>query len=203
MNRRKTLSKSKVTGKVIIISGPSGSGKTTLFERCLKCKDIKKRLAKTVSYTTRHIRQGEKDGRDYFFVSRKMFLYKKHAGHFLEHEQVFDNYYGTSHKQVKELLKAGKHVVLLIDVKGAAVVRKKCESVVSIFIKPPNMTILKKRLMGRGSESKEIVNKRLSVARLEMQKAKDYDFCLVNENLQESTQKLQALILSIMTTAVK
>jgi len=136
-------------GKIIILSGPSGSGKTTLYGDLLKKK---LNLVKSVSVTTRPRRVGEKHGHDYFFISEKMFLYKKRAGHFLESEKVFDNYYGTPNKSVQELLKSGKNVLLCIDVKGARTVWRKHHKAVRIFIKTSTMEELKRRLEGRGSE---------------------------------------------------
>ncbi len=194
------MSKKIKKGKVLIISGPSGSGKTTLYERLLKCKELKKKLVKTISFTTRHPRAGEHHGKDYFFISNKMFLHKKHAGHFLEYEKVFDHHYGTSAKQLKDLLAEGKNVALVIDVKGAAVIRKKLRDVISIFIKPPSMTILKKRLLGRKSEAKEVVDKRLSVARHEMDRAVDYDYCVINDNLEKATKELKSLVEKMIST---
>src|SRR5881392_3567491 len=105
-------------GKIIIISGPSGSGKTTLHKMLLESTKLKEKLVKSISVTTRPMRGGEKEGRDYIFVSVLKFQYKIKAGHFLEWQKVFDNYYGTPKKNVRDLLKAGKNVLLCIDVKG-------------------------------------------------------------------------------------
>ena len=115
----------KKTGKIIVVSGPSASGKTTLYKKLLADPRFHKKLAKVVSVTTREKRSGEKHGRDYSFVSEKMFLYKKRSGHFLETEKVFDNYYGTPAKNVRDILKKGKNVLLCIDVKGARTIRRK------------------------------------------------------------------------------
>jgi len=136
-------------GKIFIISGPSGSGKTTLYKQLLSGG---KRLVKSISFTTREMRPGEKCGKDYVFVSRKMFLYKERSGHFLESEKVFGNYYGTPYKNVRELLAVGKNVLLCIDVKGAKTVCRKFPQTVRIFIKAPSLKDLKKRLEKRLTE---------------------------------------------------
>ena len=152
-------------GKIIILSGPSGSGKTTLYKRLLASRDFKDRLAKSISVTTRPRRPGEKNGRDYFFVSPRMFLAKKRAGHFFESQKVFNNYYGTPNKYVRDLLKAGKNVLLCIDVRGAKTVCQKYPDAVRIFIKTPSLRILKRRLEGRRSEHKDNVALRLKRVR--------------------------------------
>jgi len=149
-----------VKGKIIIISGPSGSGKTTLYKKLLASKKLKGRLVRSVSTTTRPKRKGERRGRDYLFVSLKMFLYKKRCGHFLESEVVFGNHYGTPKKNVQDLLRAGKNVLLCIDVKGAKTVCRKLPGVITIFIKTTSLAVLAIRLKGRGSEQKSAVAER-------------------------------------------
>ena len=181
-------------GKIIILSGPSGSGKTTLYKRLLASRDFKKCLAKSISVTTRPMRPGEKHGRDYFFVSPKMFLAKKEAGHFLESQKVFDNYYGTPNKQVRDLLKKGKNVLLCIDVKGARIVCQKYPDAVRIFVKTPSLKILKRRLEARRSEHKDNVALRLKRVREELNEAKDYDYTIINDDLSHADKKLKAII---------
>src|SRR5262245_2730210 len=124
----------KKKGKIFILSGPSGSGKTTLYKRLLESPALNKRIIKTISMTTRAPRPGEKDGRDYFFVSKKLFQHKQKTGQFLESMKVFDNYYGTPKKAVSAALEAGKNVLLCIDVQGARVVRRKFPQAISIFV---------------------------------------------------------------------
>ena len=181
-------------GKIIILSGPSGSGKTTLYKRLLADKNFKNRLVRPISVTTRPSRPGEKHGRDYFFISKRMFLAKKRAGHFLESQKVFDNYYGTPRKYVHDLLKTGKNVLLCIDVKGAKVVCRKHPKVVKIFVKTPSFKILKKRLESRGSEHKDHVALRLKTARQELKEAKHYDYIIINDQLPHADEKLQKII---------
>ncbi|VAX37484.1 Guanylate kinase [hydrothermal vent metagenome] len=178
-------------GKVFILSGPSGSGKTTLYKKLLATQ---KNLVKSISVTTRAQRPGEKHGRDYFFVSKKMFLYKRRAGHFLESEKVFDNYYGTPGKGVGELLKSGKNTLLCIDVKGAKTVCRKFPEAVTIFIKTRTLQELKRRLKGRGSEDKKTVRLRLGVAKEELGEAKHYQYIVVNEDLNIASKELENIV---------
>ena len=178
------------TGKIIIISGPSGSGKTTLYKKLLADPFFKKRLFRSISVTTRPKRAGEKHGRDYLFVSHKIFLYKRRAGHFLEWRKVFDNYYGTPKKNVRNLFKRGKNVLLCIDVKGAAVVRRKYPSAIRIFIKTPSLEVLRRRLENRRSEGSEVINQRLKIAKQELKEASHYNHIIINDNLSKAYKDL-------------
>jgi len=180
-------------GKIVIISGPSGSGKTTLHKMLLDSPALKRKLVKSISVTTRSTRSGEKQGRDYLFVTPKKFQYKIKAGHFLEWQKVFDNYYGTPKKNVRDLLKAGKHVLLCIDVKGAKVVQKLCPDAVTIFIKTPSIAILKKRLERRADthDSKEL---RLKIAQKELAQAKYYDHRITNDHLPTAFRQLEVVV---------
>ncbi|MFA5261919.1 MAG: guanylate kinase [Candidatus Omnitrophota bacterium] len=182
-------------GKIIILSGPSGSGKTTLYQKLLTRRTIKNKLIKTPSVTTRPRRDGEKHGRDYFFVSKKMFLHKKRLGQFLESEKVFGNYYGTPNKNVRDLLLRGKNVLLCIDVKGAKTVRRKFPRATTVFIKTPSLKTLETRLKKRGSEQKNVLRERLRTARVELKEAKTYDHVVVNDTLRKACQRLEAIIL--------
>ena len=181
-------------GKIIIISGPSGSGKTTLYRKLLANRKIKKEIIKTLSVTTRPKRPGEKHGRDYFFVSQKMFQYKKRNGHFLETEKVFDNYYGTPKKTVQDILKTGKNVLLCIDVKGARTVRRKFPKAVAVFIKTSSLKVLAARLKGRGSEKKDIMRIRLRTAQAELKEMKNYNYVIINDNLRTAYARLEVII---------
>ena len=181
-------------GKIIIISGPSGSGKTTLHKELLAGKKFRARLMKSISATTRPRRSGEKNGRDYLFLTRKQFLDKIRKGYFLEWQKVFDHYYGTPGNYVERLLKKDKNVLLCIDVKGAAVVRRACPEAVTVFIKAPSLSILKKRLMARGSESAEDLRLRLKRARQELLEAKKYKHVIVNDDLERSLKELESVV---------
>ncbi len=188
-------------GKIIIISGPSGSGKTTLYKKLLASKKFKKRLVRSVSITTRPKRKGEKHGRDYLFVSLKMFAHKKRSGHFLESEQVFGNYYGTPNKNVQTLLRAGKNVLLCIDVKGAKSVCRKFPKAATIFIKTTSLAVLAARLKGRGSEQKSVVAQRLKTAKKELREAKKYKYVVINDHLRVAYGKLEVIIASEISSA--
>ena len=184
----------KTKGKIFILSGPSGSGKTTIYRRLLASPGLKNCLVKSISVTTRPKRLGEVHGRDYIFVSRKMFEYKKRSGHFLESMKVFDNYYGTPKKNVLSHLKAGQNVLLCIDVKGAKVVSRVFPEAIKIFIKAPSLAILKKRLEARGSESREHLQLRFETAREELKEAKDYQYVVVNDRIDDCYAKVEGII---------
>lgn len=186
-------------GTIIIISGPSGSGKTTLYKKLLASPRFKGRLVKSISATTRAPRGNEVNGRDYLFFSKKQFLHKRRAGHFLESQKVFDNYYGTPRKNVEDILKSGKSVLLCIDVKGAKVVCRKCRGVKKVFIKTPSLAVLKKRLSKRGSESQKVVNLRLKTAQKELLEAKYYDYIVINDILSKAYQRLENIIAGILS----
>ncbi len=183
-------------GKIFIISGPSGSGNTTLYTKILSDKKLKKYLKRSVSVTTRSRRKGEKNGRDYFFVSKKMFDYKKNAGHFFEWEKVFDNYYGTTKTEVRNIQLAGKNVLLCIDVKGALAVKKKIKDAVTIFVKTSSLKVLKQRLELRGTENKKVLDLRLETAKRELKEEKKYQYIIVNEKLERAYFDLEKIIFS-------
>ncbi len=187
-----------VSGKIFILSGPSGSGKTTLYQKLLANRAIRGRLAKTISVTTRLKRPGERHGRDYFFVQRGVFLRKKRAGQFLESEEIFGSYYGTLRKQVQDFLRAGRHVLLTIDVKGARAVCRQFPQVVRIFVKAPSLQILKDRLEERGSDANAAVVDRLQRAHLELKEARHYDYLVVNDDLKKAVGRLTGIVLKEM-----
>ncbi len=190
---------SNLPGKVIILSGPSGSGKTTLHKALLNDSRFKGKLVKSVSATTREKREGERAGKDYIFLTRPVFESRIKKNFFLEWEKVFDNYYGTPRQQVLKLLRKGKHVLLCIDVKGAAHVRKEFPEAFSIFIKTPTMKILQERLKQRASESNESLSLRLKVARREMKEAKQYDRVVTNGRLERACKDLSAIVLDAIS----
>ena len=181
-------------GKIFILSGPSGSGKTSLYQAALKSSRLKRNIVKTISVTTRAKRLGEKHGLDYFFVSKRMFLFKKRQGHFLETQKVFDNYYGTPRRQVIDLLRVGKNVLLCIDVEGAKIVCRKFPRAVRIFIKTSSFGILKKRLEGRGSETKKDMALRIRRAQKELREATQYKYVVINDSFAKAVRELEGIL---------
>ena len=170
---------------------PSGAGKTTLVDALLK-REPNIRLSP--SYTTRAPREGEKDGVDYFFVARKKFEEMIAAGEFLEHANVYGNYYGTSRKWIEREL-AGDHDVLLeIDWQGAQQVRKLFPHMAGIFILPPSLEELRNRLKSRGKDSPEAIEKRMASARHEISHVLEFEYIIVNENFEVALADLVAVV---------
>ncbi len=180
--------------RVIVLSGPSGAGKTTLHDILLASKRFKGRIIRSISATTRLPRGKERHGQEYLFLSKKMFEHKIRAGHFLEWAKVFDNFYGTPLKEVRENLAAGKSVLLCIDVQGARAVKKKIPEAVLIFVSPPSLKELEKRLLKRGTDTKEAVALRLKIAREELAQAKKYDHLIVNDRLDRAARELENVV---------
>ncbi|MGB9486885.1 MAG: guanylate kinase [Terriglobia bacterium] len=176
---------------ILVISAPSGSGKSTLVRRLLASLPD---LAFSVSHTTRPRREGEKDGRDYFFVTRKRFERMIAAGDFIEWAEVFGHLYGTSKGQIDGALKAGRDILLDIDVQGHQQVRKRLPEALSVFILPPSFEVLKRRLTHRDSDSRSVVERRLAAARQEISHWPEYDYLVVNDRLPRATQALRAIV---------
>lgn len=177
-------------GKLYVISGPSGTGKGTICAELLK--DIGNEFS--VSMTTREPREGEVHGKDYYFVTRAEFLANVEAGNFLEHATVFDNLYGTPRDMVIRRLEKGRNVILDIDVQGGLQVRKAMPDAVLIFVLPPSLTELRKRLEGRGTETVEKVEKRLGQALNEIKLIGEYDYYIVNDDVEEAVQRIRSIM---------
>lgn len=181
-------------GLLFVISAPSGAGKTTLLKRAMARVEG---ISFSVSHTTRKPRKGEVDGVDYHFTSRGAFLEMVEDGLFLEYAEVHDNFYGTSRKTVVEQLSGGMDIILDIDVQGAAIIRQQdVPAGVYIFIAPPGLAELERRLRGRGTESKENIGVRLKNAVAEMEDAGKYDYLIVNDQLDEAVGLFVAIILA-------
>jgi guanylate kinase len=180
-----------MTGLPIIISAPSGTGKTTLL-RALKVRlpDLKF----SVSHTTRPPRENEQDGVDYHFIPRETFIGMTDRSEFLEWAQIHDNYYGTAQKNIEDTLQKGKDLVLELDVQGVETLRELKYRGVYIFILPPSMEELEKRLTGRGTESDNQIKQRLETGKLEIAKYRLYDYAVTNENVDESVETILAII---------
>jgi guanylate kinase len=176
---------------VIILSAPSGSGKTTMVNMLL---DRLGGVERSVSYTTRAPREGETRGKDYIFVPDEEFDKRLEEGDFLESEQNFDNRYGTSRQQVRETLGEGKDIILSIDVKGARTIKKIFPESISVFVMPPSEKELTERLAGRNTEDKEQLDMRLREARKELEAAEQYDYMIINDDLDKAVDELKAII---------
>ncbi len=186
-----------MAGILFIISAPSGSGKSTLVS------EVRKQLTGiefSVSWTTRSPRGSEQHGREYNFVSREEFERMLAAGQFLEHAEVFGNYYGTARSSLEQARREGHDLLLDIDVQGAAQVRAKMPEAVSIFVLPPNPTVLRTRLRNRsraeGVEDEEEVYRRLGEARKEIENYREYGYILVNDILDRAVAQLEAIVLA-------
>lgn len=175
----------------MVLSAPSGSGKTTLTRALLRrCPG----MVASVSATTRPPRPGERRGRDYCFVSPQAFERMRRRGELVEWATVFGHRYGTPRRFVERQLRRGRDVVLTIDVQGAAQVRRRMPEAVSIFILPPTMQELQRRLVGRGSDAPAMIARRLRVARQELQQLPAYDYAVVNDTVKQAVEALAAIV---------
>ena len=180
-------------GLLFIISAASGTGKTTLAERLVQ---ILPNLRLSRSYTSRPARAGERDGVDYNFVSREFFEGMINRGEFLEWADVFGNLYGTSRLDAERLQASGQDVVLVIDVQGAGQVRSAGIPLVTVFVLPPSFEVLEQRLRGRGKDSDEAIRRRLDTARAEVAGYEDYDYVVVNDDLEACVTAMRSIILA-------
>ena len=183
--------KPKVRGLLFIVSAPSGTGKTTLVEKLVQ---MLPNLRMSRSYTSRTARAGERDGVDYHFISREEFQRRINASEFLEWADVFGNYYGTALADVERMVAEGQDVVLVIDVQGARQVKARGVDHTAIFVMPPSFEVLEKRLRGRSKDSEEQMQRRLDTARGEASSYVDYDYVVVNDELQPTVVRLQEII---------
>lgn len=177
--------------KLFVLSGPSGVGKGTVLERLLKDFD---EVEYSVSATTRLCRQGEIDGEDYFFLSEENFFQMVKEDKFIEWAQVHNNYYGTPKEYVDKSLEEGKDIILEIDIQGARMVKKNYPDAVYIFLVPPSLEELENRLDKRGTEDEENKAIRLENARAELEELQNYDYQIVNDQIEETVNKLKAII---------
>lgn len=178
------------TGTLYILSAPSGAGKTSLVRELVGAEP---QVRVSVSHTTRPMRPGEQDGADYHFVSQDEFLRLAGEGAFLEHAEVFGNYYGTSETTVRDQLARGMDLILEIDWQGAEQVRRRIPEAVSIFVLPPSLAALQERLEGRGQDSTEVIARRLAEARNEIAHYPEYDYLVVNDSFQRALADLRCI----------
>lgn len=184
----------KERGVLVVLSAPSGAGKTTIVDRLLKKHSD---WVRSISVTTRKPRDGEVDGKDYFFASEQNFLEMEKNCELLESAKVIDNFYGTPREFVEEQLEEGRCVLLAIDVQGADSVRRILKgktSYLTIFVLPPSLKVLKERLEGRKTETPEQVERRLEVAKIEIKEAGAYDHTVVNQNIDETVAEIEGFI---------
>ncbi len=175
---------------ILIISGPSGAGKSTL----LKELDPEK-FYFSVSHTTRPPRKGERDGLDYYFISKETFLKMLERGEFLEWIEVHSNYYGTAKSEIDKAFSQGKHLVLDVEVVGVSNLKKYFgPQAITIFIAPPNLQILEERLRKRGTETEEKIQERLKRARLELAFSSFFDYLIINDDLERTKEELFSII---------
>ncbi|MDR2661028.1 MAG: guanylate kinase [Lactobacillaceae bacterium] len=182
----------KERGNLFILSGPSGVGKGTVRKELFKKNN--NNLIYSISATTREPRFKEKDGVDYFFLSKNKFEEMINNGEFLEYAQYVDNYYGTPKSWIDKIRDEGKDVFVEIEVKGAMQVRSKVSDATFIFLLPPDLEQLKNRLILRGSESDEVINERLKTARQEIKMMTNYDYAVVNDKVELAVKKIQMII---------
>ena len=178
---------------LFIVSAPSGTGKTTVVERLVR---VTERLKLSRSYTSRAPRGDEADGVDYNFVSRAEFERMIANGEFLEHADVFGNFYGTHAADTARCLGSGDDVVLVIDVQGARKVRAAGLPHVAVFVLPPSYEVLEKRLRGRSKDSDEAIRKRLEVARDEVSAFEEYDYVVINDQLESCVERIRSIVLT-------
>lgn len=180
-----------MTGNLFVVVAPSGAGKTSLVNALLEGE---REIRLSVSFTTRPPREGEVEGREYRFVAREAFEAMVSAGDFLEHAEVYGNYYGTSRRWIEEELGRGHDVLLEIDWQGAAQVRRLFPGMVGIFILPPSLAELRRRLTARGKDTPEVIEKRMRSAREEISHVLEFEYIIVNEQFDAAAADLKAVV---------
>ena len=177
-------------GKLIVVSGPSGSGKSTATKLVRDMLQI----PLSISATTRSPRAGEVDGKDYFFLEKEDFEKRIASEEFYEYALVHGNYYGTLREEVESRINSGQNVILEIDVQGGIIVKEKNSEAILVFFKAPNMEVLAKRLEDRKTDTKDVIELRLANAKKELEYEKEYDYTVVNDNLEKACQELINII---------
>ncbi|MBQ8540002.1 MAG: guanylate kinase [Clostridia bacterium] len=177
-------------GTLVVLSGPSGSGKGTLVNEYVHSFDD---VFVSISATTRDMREGERHGINYYYMTVEEFLKKRDENGFLEHAEFCGNYYGTPRDNAEKALNEGKDVILEIDVQGAFLVKENYPEAVLVFTMPPSFDILRERLVGRGTESMEVVEKRLERAKDEIKRAPEYDYLIINDTIEKAVKDLRAI----------
>lgn len=187
-------------GILIVVSGFSGAGKGTLMKKLLRTYD---NYSLSVSMTTRQPRPGESEGNEYFFVTREQFEEEIAAQGLVEYASYCGNYYGTPRAYVEEQLEAGKNVILEIEIQGALKIKERFPEALLLFVMPPNAAELKRRLLGRGTETAEVIEKRLARANEEAEGIEQYDYIVINDDLEVCVKELHALVKAASNTPVR
>ena len=180
-------------GNLFIVAAPSGAGKTTLVRLLLENDS---QIGVSISHTTRQPRQGEENGREYHFVDVPAFLSMVDRGEFLEWAEVHGNYYGTSKQWIASEMTSGRDVLLEIDWQGAQQVSKVFPEAIGIFVLPPSMPVLEARLSGRGTDSADVIARRIAAARDEMRHVDEFDYVIINDDLQQALRDLESVVFS-------
>jgi guanylate kinase len=178
-------------GRLVVISAPSGAGKSTIARAILEAHPT---LEFSVSATTRQVRNGEQEGRDYFFLTKEEFRRRIEAGDFVEWEEIYGNYYGTLRQEVDRALESGQHILFDIDVKGGLSIRNRYPESLLIFIRPPSLQVLRERLRDRKTENDDAVSLRMERVPLEMQLGVSFDYQVVNDDLPRAIAEVNAVV---------
>lgn len=192
-------------GLIVIISGPSGSGKTTLAKGLIKTAGLKHKLIRAISFTTRPKRSGEKEGKDYFFVSKEQFKQKLKTKKILEWTRYLGYYYATPRDFIEERLKKSSNILLCLDLKGALKIKRLYpENTITIFVAPPSLVELKKRIKNRCYKTgQREIKQRLQLARQEINTSSQYDYQLVNKDLEQTLKEMQSIMLREINERIK
>lgn len=187
----------KKQGLIFVVSGPSGSGKTTIRDRLLKDRELRHSLVKSISFTTRPKRSGEKNRRDYFFINEKQFRKNLKVKKILEWTKYLDYYYATPRDFVDRQLKKGRNIILCLDLKGAASIKRIYpENTVRVFVKPRSLEELRDRIQRRCLKAKKTeIKNRIRLAKKEILSSSDYDYCIINDDLERAGKELKGIIL--------
>ena len=189
-----------MSGNLFVISAPSGAGKTSLVRALIESNP---QIDLSVSYTTRKARPGERDGKDYHFVSRDVFLAMAQRGEFLESAEVYGNLYGSSQTWISQENARGRDILLEIDWQGAAQIRRLFPECISVFVLPPSLEALEQRLKGRGKDDNEVIARRLAAVSADVAHVAEFDYVIINNNLNEALRELNAVVLSTRLVCAK